>query len=106
LHGTPTDWSDLTIYGLYAIEAAVLAAAVYTQQPVKKTHWDKRDVADRLHESHGLPDVSELMDQLNEARKATAYGDVEFPGDLDAEDIAVAIEDYVQAVAELLEAGP
>lgn len=84
----PTDWPDLTIYGLYAIEAGVLAAAMHTRQAVKKTHWDKRDLALRLHESHGIPDMSELMDDLNEARKASAYGDVEFPGGLDAENVA------------------
>jgi hypothetical protein len=43
-----------------------------------------------------------LLRSLNEARKAAAYGDVEAP-DLDAEYIAMEIEAYVEAVAELIE---
>ena len=35
------------------------------------------------------------------ARKAAAYGDVDFP-ELDAEDLAARIEEYVEAVATLL----
>jgi hypothetical protein len=40
---------------------------------------------------------------LNEARKAAAYGDVEAP-EFDAEDLAGEIERYVQAVARLIRA--
>ncbi len=35
-------------------------------------------------------------------RKHEAYGDVDAPEDLDSEDIAVAIERYVESVRELL----
>jgi hypothetical protein len=52
---------------------------------------------------HGLPDAATLLRDLNEARKAAAYGDVEAP-DLNAEDIAIQIEEYVEGVTELLEA--
>ena len=41
---------------------------------------------------------------LNDARKAAAYGDTEAP-ELDAEDSATQIENYVEAVAELLAKG-
>jgi hypothetical protein len=99
---TPIDWSDLTVYGLYALEAAVLAAALSLGLPVKRTHWDKRDIAQRLHGSHRLPDVSTLLDQLNEARKAVAYGDVAFPSSLDAASVARAIESYISACETLL----
>jgi hypothetical protein len=91
---------------VYALEATVLAAAVHAKQPVKKTHWDKRDLAEKLHATHGLPDVCGLLDELNEARKAAAYGDVKFPAGLDAEDVATAVEEYVEAVAVLIEGEP
>ena len=46
--------------------------------------------------------MEQLLRDLNDARKATAYGDTEAP-DLDAEETASRIEEYVGAVAELLE---
>ena len=41
-----------------------------------------------------------MLSNLNMARKAAAYGDVDFP-ELDAEDLATRIEEYVEAVATL-----
>jgi hypothetical protein len=67
-----------------------------------KKHWEKADVADELHKKHGLPDVGKLLRDLNDARKAAAYGDVPAPH-LDAEDVASEIERYVDAVTKLLE---
>jgi hypothetical protein len=58
------------------------------------------DIASELHRQ-GLPDIAGLLRDLNDARKAAAFGDVERP-DLDAEDIASQIEQYVDAVAALL----
>lgn len=58
-----------------------------------------------LHEKHGLPDVEQLLHDLNDARKAAAYGDVPTP-DLDAEDVASRIESYVDAVARVVEGRP
>ncbi len=56
------------------------------------------------HKTKGLPDISDLLRKLNDARKAAAYGDIELP-ELDAEDTAAEIEEYVEAVAALLEGG-
>lgn len=99
----PPDWADLTIYGMYAIEAAILAASAHLGRTLKKTHWDKADFARELAKSHGMPDVSELVAKLNTGRKATAYGDEEMPSDLgDAEDIATEIEEFVDAVDQLI----
>lgn len=75
----------------------MLAAAHVAAIPTKKTHWDKRDAARRLHDDCGLPDVSELLDQLNAARKAVAYGDEPFPAALDAEAVASEIEACVES---------
>jgi hypothetical protein len=99
----PTDWSDLTIYGMYAVEAAILAAAVHLGRDLKRTHWDKADFASELAEKHGLPDASELVSQLNTGRKAMAYGDEEMPEEAlgSPEDLANWIEEFVEAVADL-----
>ena len=99
---TPTDWDDLSIYGLYCLEAAVEAAATHIGLMTSKKHWEKADIAGELHKKHGLPDVGQLLRDLNDARKAAAYGDVPAPS-LDAEDVASEIELYVDAVAQLLE---
>lgn len=62
---------------------------------------EKADNARKLHDQFGLPDVEQLLRDLNDARKAAAYGDIEAP-DLDAEDVATRIEDYVEAVETIL----
>jgi len=98
----PTDWDDLSLYGFYCLEAAVEAAALHFGLRTSKKHWEKVDLAEDLHQKKGLPDISNLLRDLNDARKATAYGDMDRP-DLDAEDIASQIEAYVNAVTEIIE---
>lgn len=100
----PTDWDDLSLYGFYCLEAAVEAAALHFGLRTSRKHWEKVDTASALHKEKGLPDVSDLLRDLNDARKAAAYGDIEVP-DLEAESIASQIEDYVDAVAALLSEG-
>ncbi len=99
----PTDWSDLSIYGLYCLEAAVKAAAIHFRVKIPANHYRKSEIAKQFAQTHGLPDISSLLIDLNSARKAKAYGDVEFPEELNAEHIAIQIEEYVNAVAELIE---
>ena len=98
------DWDDLSLYGFYCLEAAVEVAALHFGFRTSTKHWEKVDVALRLHKTKGLPDISDLLRKLNDARKAAAYGDIELP-ELDAEDTAAEIEEYVEAVAALLEGG-
>ena len=98
----PTDWDDLSLYGFYCLEAAVEAAAARVRIVTSKKHWEKADVARELHRKHGLPDIEQLLRDLNDARKAAAYGDIPTP-DLNAEDVASEIERYVNAVADLVE---
>jgi len=69
---------------------------------IRKTHADKADAAERLHDQHGVPDVSQLLVALNEARKATAYGDAQRP-DLDPEEVASEIEEFVDSIENLIE---
>ena len=97
----PEDLDDLSIYGLYCLEAAVEAAALHVQIKMTKQHWEKANVAQKLHTQHGLPGIYDLLIDLNDSRKAVAYGDVEAP-DLDGEDVANEIENYVEAVEELV----
>lgn len=101
----PPEWLDLAAYGLYAIEAAVVAASLHHKLDLKPSHWSKADAARELATTHGLPDVAELMRDLNEVRKSEAYGDVTAPMNLDAEDVATQIEEYVDAVDALLSSG-
>ena len=98
----PTDWDDLSLYGFYCLEAAIEAAAVRVRIKTSKKHWEKADIAGELHKKHGLPDIEQLLRDLNDARKSAAYGDIPAP-DLNAEDVASEIERYVDAVADLVE---
>ena len=95
----PTDWDDLSLYGFYCLEAAALHFGLCTS----KKHWEKVDLAEDLHKKKGLPDIGDLLRDLNDARKAAAYGDMDRP-DLDPEDIASQIKEYVDTVAALIEA--
>lgn len=97
----PPDWPDLSFYGFYCLENAVVAAAIHAGLATQKTHPSKADAARRLASALALPDVSALLGQLNDARKAEAYGDVTRPT-LDAEDLVREIESYVNAVEVLL----
>lgn len=94
---TPTDWADLSIYGLYCLEAAIEAGAIHAKLRISKKHWEKAEIAGELHKQHGLPDVEDLVSDLNDSRKAAAYGDVPAPA-LDAEHVAAEIERYVEAI--------
>ena len=73
----PTDWSDLSIYGFYCLEAGVMAAAKHFGKEVPPNHKAKADAAEELSKEHGLKNIKELLVDLNEARKAAAYGDIE-----------------------------
>src|SRR6185436_15144616 len=72
----PPEWLDLSAYGLYALEAAVVAASAFKKYSLQRNHWSKVDAARALAESSDLPDVSSLMKDLNDIRKSEAYGEV------------------------------
>jgi hypothetical protein len=98
----PPDWLDLAAYGLYALEAATVAAGLHLGHAPKRTHWNKAELARDLARNEGLPDIASLMGDLNEVRKSEAYGDIASPPDLDPEDVAREVEAYVTAVDALL----
>ena len=97
----PTDWADLSIYGFYALEAAVDAACLHVGAATAKHHPARAVAAAALASSHGLPNISELLRDLNEVRKHQSYGDVDAP-ELSAEETAAEVEAYVGSVAALV----
>ena len=97
----PTDWADLSIYGFYALEAAVDAACLHVGFNTARRHPARAKAAAALASRHGLPDVSELLRDLNEVRKHQSYGDVDAP-ELSAEETAATVEAYVGSVAALI----
>jgi hypothetical protein len=90
------------MYAFYAIENGVVAAAEHLGISWLRSHPRKADLAAGLHTNHGLPDVSALLRELNELRKSEAYGEVTLHPSLDAEDIAVEVERYIDAVTKLV----
>jgi hypothetical protein len=97
------DWSDLGTYGLYCLEALVRAAALKSGETPIRTHWGKADQARNLHKKHGLPDITDLLLELNVMRKAIAYGDEEFDeSEYDAQKIASRVQDYFKKVSTFL----
>lgn len=98
----PTDWSDLSIYGFYCLEACVVAAALHVEDEAPRGHRAKARKARQLSAEHGLPDIGDLLVDLNNMRKYQAYGDIEYPADYTAEEIAGAVEQYADAVRYLL----
>ena len=98
------DWADLSIYGFYALEAAVDAASLHYGTTIEKSHPARAAAAEELADAHQLEDVSGLLVDLNELRKSISYGDVEGP-ELEAEETTGRIESYINAVANLIEGG-
>ena len=96
------DWADLSSYGLYCLEACIVAAALHLGQPRPGSHFAKAETAETLNQDHGLPDIGVLLIDLNTMRKHQAYGDTPAPVGMDSEDTAGMIETYVDLVQELL----
>jgi hypothetical protein len=98
----PVDWSDLAMYSFYALENAVVAAADHFGVPWKPNHPSKVEAARFLANQHGLPEIADLLIELNTLRKSEAYGEISLSRTRSAEDIAIEVEQYVEAVAALL----
>lgn len=102
----PVDWSDVALYGLYALENAVVAAAEILGIPWTRSHPSKVDVARKLHEQHGLPDISDLLTELNARRKSEAYGEEPVSTSQTPELVATRIEEFIEAVAAVIATRP
>ena len=98
----PTDWTILATFGFYCLEACIVAAALHLGWPRPGGHPAKHSAAHRLSIDHSLPDVRDLLHDLHEMQKYEAYGDTPPPSGLDAQDVAMAIEEYVDSVSQML----
>ena len=94
----PIDWLDVAVFSFYALENAVVAAADLEGVPWKRSHDSKVEVSDVLRDRLGLPDVADLLRDLNELRKSESYGEIRPPLNRRAEDIVTEVEDYVLEV--------
>lgn len=95
---SPPDWFVLATAGLHCLEAAVDAATLHFGLEMKATHKSRVAAASLMSERHGLPDVSELLDQINSVRMDEAYGDVENAPQLEAHQVTIEIERFAEAV--------
>src|SRR6266508_5876128 len=95
------DWPYLALDGFYCLENALVAAAIHAGIVTQESHPAKASAAQQLAASHRLPDISGLLVELNDARKAEAYGDVARP-ELDPEHLARTLEQYLEAVEAML----
>jgi hypothetical protein len=94
------DSDEVFVWSFYALENAVVAAALHTGAEFMKNHWSKAKVARKLSQQHQLADVSDLLADLNEARKGTAYGDVDDPN-ISPEDVLADVGNYIGEVETL-----
>ena len=90
------------IYGFYCLEACVVAAGLHLEGKAARGHPAKQNKARQLSADHSLPNIGDLLGDLNDMRKYEAYGDTDYPTDLRAEEIAGAIKVYVDAVRSLI----
>ena len=88
-------------FGFHALENAVDAASIHVHISIERNHPARVSAALQPNKVHNLEDVSLLLQDLNVVRKSEAYGDVQAP-QLDADDVAFAIEEYVGSVRELI----
>ena len=99
----PTDWLELSTFGFYCLEACVVAAALQLERTRPGNHWAKVEESRYLATEHHLPEIENLLVDLNTMRKHEAYGDVDPPDNLDPEDVASEIEAYVEQVGRLVQ---
>ena len=56
------DWADLSMYGLYCLEAAVRAASLHASiYPKQASHAKKQDLSSQLRKQFKFPDIADLM---------------------------------------------
>jgi len=101
----PADAEEAVTWAFYAFENAVVAVAEKANIKWEKTHWNKLDVADKIHaKGYVSTNVRERLVELNELRKDVAYGE---PGPdlaaLDLEDLVTELEEFINEVAGFVE---
>ncbi len=99
------DEENVFIWSFWGLENAIMAAADHAAIEATKQHWAKGEAARKLARNHGLPDVCDLLRDLNDARKSVAYDDTEAP-DLDPLEVLASFKDYLERVTEFLRKKP
>ena len=95
------EWIDIGTFGLYCLEALVKAVALKIDETTTPNHWEKVKQAKRYSDEYKLPDIADLMTDLNAIRKAHAYGDSYIDESrFNAQDIADKIQNYFDRVSE------
>ena len=97
----PDDADSVFIWSFYALENAVVAAAIHCSAEFQRNHWTKSAAARKVSQQHSLTDVSNLLSDLNEARKGTAYGDVEKP-EIEPVEVLEQVGGYLEEVEAFL----
>lgn len=98
----PADADEVFVWSFYALENAVVAASICAGTEFGKNHWSKQVAARKLWQKQQLTDVSDLLSDLNEARKGTAYGDVDEP-EIEPEDVIEQVGKYIKEVERFLQ---
>lgn len=94
---------EVVTWTFYALENAVIATAIKLKIPWEKTHASKVYVAKQLYSKGFVSiDISDLLKELNSARKDVAYGE---PGSslasIDLEDLLIEAETFIEQVEQL-----
>ena len=99
----PEDADNVFVWSFWGLENAVKAAASHAGVNVIKQHWSTGQAARKLAKAHGLSDVSDLLSDLNDGRKSTAYGDTDEP-DREPKEILAGFREFIEEVAGFLKA--
>ena len=101
----PAEPADCVTKSFYGFENALMAAVVATGGPRTQRHYEKADLALKLHEDHGLRDISDRLTELNDLRKDVSYGEpgAELAG-VNLDDLVSELESFIDEVDRLITA--
>jgi uncharacterized protein (UPF0332 family) len=100
----PVEPAECVTNCFYALENAVIAAALAAGLTGTTRHWEKEELAAQLVRDGKLKtDVSDRLNELNSVRKDVQYGSPrESLREMDLEDLVAEVEDFLDEVDELV----
>jgi len=101
----PVEAAECVTGCFYALENAVIAAALAAGLKGTTKHWEKEELAEQLVRDGKLKtDISDRLNELNSARKDVQYG---APGEslaeIDLEELVSEVESFLDEVDDLVE---
>ena len=100
----PAEPADCVTKAFYAFENSLMAAVLATGGSHTTKHYVKAQLALKIHQDHGVRNISERLTTLNELRKDVSYGE---PGpdllEVDLEDLVSDLESFIEEVEGLIE---